>query len=72
MSIRIDLPAQEIAALKRVTKLEDESEAVVMAAREYLRLRHLRELKAVSGKVELDSDWQAREKLELAEIEFPR
>jgi hypothetical protein len=71
VSIRIDLPVHEIAALKRATKLEDEAEAVVMATREFLRLRGLRELKAVSGKIDFDSDWQAREELELSEIEFP-
>ena len=72
MSVRIDLPAQELADLKRATNLEDEAEAVVMAAREFLRLRRLRELKAVSGKVEFDSNWQAQEALELAEMEFPQ
>ncbi len=71
MSIQIELPAQEITALKRATKLEDEAEAVVMAAREFLRLHCLQELKAVSGKVEFDSTWQAQEELELAELEFP-
>ena len=72
MSIRIDLAAQEIADLKHATNLEDEAEAVVMATREFLRLRRLRELKAASGRVEFDSNWQAREELELAEIEFPQ
>ena len=45
-------------------------EAVVRAAREFIRLSRLRELKGVSGKVELNGDWQRLEDLELADIEF--
>ena len=50
MSINIELPAQEIAALKQLTKLENDADAVIKAAREFLRISRLRELKAVSGK----------------------
>ncbi|MHB1424251.1 MAG: hypothetical protein ACYC3I_13830, partial [Gemmataceae bacterium] len=39
MSINIESTAQEIAALKQFTKLEDDAEAVTKAAREFLRLR---------------------------------
>jgi hypothetical protein len=72
MSINVGLSAQEIAALKQVTKLEDEGEAVTKAAREFLRLSRLRELKIVSGKVEFESNWQELEELELNETDFPR
>lgn len=71
MSINIELSAQELAALKQLTKLQDDAEAVTMAAREFLRLSRLRELKAVSGKVEFDSNWQELEALELNEADFP-
>jgi hypothetical protein len=72
MSIRIDLTVQEIAALKQVTRLENDAEAVSKAAREFLRLTRLRELKAVSGKIEFESNWQELENLELGETDFPR
>jgi hypothetical protein len=71
MSIRIELPDQELAAIKQITKLDDAAEAVVRAAREFLRLSRLRELKAVSGKVDLDTDWQKLEELDLGEVGFP-
>lgn len=67
MSITIDMPAQEIAALKELTRLESDAEAVVAAAREFLRLSRLRELKAASGKVELEANWQEPEGLEVVE-----
>jgi hypothetical protein len=71
MSINIELPAPEIAALKQITKLDNEAEAVVKAAREFLRLTRLRELKGASGKVDFEDNWQQLETLELAETDFP-
>lgn len=72
MSIRIELPDQEIAALRHLTKTDSDSDAVVRAAREFLRLARLRELKAASGKVDFDPDWQKWEDLELGETDLPR
>jgi hypothetical protein len=72
VTINIELTAQEIAALKQFTKLEDDAEAVTQAAREFLRLSRLRELKTVSGKVEFESNWQELEELELGESDFPQ
>jgi len=72
VSINIELSAQEIAALKQVTKLEDDAEAVTKAAREFLRLSRLRELKAISGKVEFESNWKELEEFELRESDFPQ
>ena len=71
MNITIDMPAQEIAALKQLTKLENDAEAIIKAAREFLRLSRLRELQAVSGKVEFDN-WRELESLELGESDFPQ
>jgi hypothetical protein len=71
MSITIDLTAQEVAALKQFTKLQDDAEAVAKAAREFLRLSRLRELKTVSGKVEFEENWRELEQLELGEVDFP-
>jgi len=72
VSITIEMPAQEIAALKQLTRLENDAEAIVQAAREFLRLSRLRELKAVSGKVEFEANWQELEDLELRESALPQ
>jgi len=72
VSINIELTVQEIAALKQITKLENDAEAVSTAAREFLRLSRLRELKAVSGKVEFEANWQKLEELELGDSGFPQ
>jgi Arc/MetJ family transcription regulator len=72
MSITIDLTNQELTDIKQITKLEDDAEAVGKAVREFLRLSRLRDLKAVSGKVEWDDTWQELEALELSETNFPQ
>lgn len=72
MGMNIELTAQEIAALKQATQIENDAEAVTRAAREFLRLRRLRELKAVSGKVEFEANWRELEELEQMETDFPQ
>jgi Arc/MetJ family transcription regulator len=52
MSVTVNLSADEVAQIKRATEVEDEKEAVGKALREFLRVAGLRELKAVSGKVD--------------------
>jgi hypothetical protein len=71
MSITIEMTPQELAALKQVTKLQNDADAVTQAAREFLRLRRLRELKEVSGKVEVQDNWKELDELELNDSGFP-
>ena len=52
MSITIQMSDQDVAAIKELTQLQDEGEAIKKAAQEFLRLSRLRELKLASGKVE--------------------
>ena len=72
MSIDVPLTPQEVSALKRITNAQDDAQAVAEAAREFLRLVHLRELKAASGRVEFETNWQQLEAIELGEVELPR
>jgi hypothetical protein len=71
MTVNVTLSREELAQIKQLTKLDDEAAAVGQAAREYVRLCRLRELKEVSGKVEFDENWQELEFRELNEIGFP-
>jgi len=52
MSITVDLKHDEIALIKELTRLDDEAEAVSKAAREFLRMASLRQLKTASGKID--------------------
>ena len=60
-------PSDELAQIKRLTEIENESDAVTMAAREDLRVTRLRELKAASGNVDYEDVGGAMEALELRE-----
>jgi hypothetical protein len=71
VSIDLDLTPQELAAIKQITRLESDAEAVARAAREFLRLARLLELKAVSDKIEFEDRWRELEALELGEAGFP-
>jgi len=57
----------EVSQIQRFTELENESEAVTKAAREFLRVMQLRELKAASGNVDYQDVGEAMETLELRE-----
>lgn len=71
MVVPVNLSDEEISQIKRLTRLDDETEAVTRAAREFLRISQLKQLKSVSGKIDFDLDWQELESLELGEVGFP-
>lgn len=72
MSITVTLTSEELAQIKQIVKLDSDGEAVEKAAREFLRLSGLRQLKAVSGKVDFEDNWRELESLELDEVAFPK
>ena len=52
MSVTVNLNADELAQIKHFTQTDSDAAAVTEAARQFLRTRKLRELKASSGKVD--------------------
>ncbi len=71
MSVTVDLPAEELAQIRQLTHLNDDAQAVARAAKEFLRLSLLRQLKAVSGKVDFEDNWRELEAAEIAELRQP-
>jgi len=69
MSVTVNLNSDELAQIKRLTELDDESDAVTKAVREFLRVSQLRELKAASGRVDYQYVGAAMEALELRECD---
>ena len=67
MSVTVNLSADEVAQIKRATDMDDEQEAVAKAAREFLRVARLRELKAASGEMDYVGVGEEMEPLELRE-----
>jgi hypothetical protein len=72
VSVIIEMYAQEIQAIKQLTRVENDAEAITQAAREFLRINRLRELKNASGKVDFQSHWQALEDVEFDEAPLPQ
>ena len=72
MTIPVDLSPEEIEQIKQLTKLDSDADAVRQAARDYLRLRRLQELKTASGNVEYEENWQQLESLESGELGLPQ
>jgi hypothetical protein len=72
VSITVDLSAQDLAAIKQLTRLHDDAEAIAHAARQFVRLVKLRELKSASGNVEFENRSAELEDLELNETSIPR
>ena len=67
MSVTVDLTLDEVTKIKQFTALASESDAVTKAAREFLRVSELQELKASSGKLDYQEVGDAMEALELRE-----
>ena len=67
MSVTVDLRDDEIAQIKRLTGVDSDSAAIAQAAREFLRLAQLKELKTASGTVDYQENWHSLEALELKE-----
>lgn len=65
MSTTIDLTDHELAELRAYTKETDDAAAIRSAMNEYLRLARRLQLKALSGQVEMEENWQALEATEL-------
>ena len=65
MAITIDFPPNDLARLKEMTRVDDDAQAVVQAAREYMRIVGLRELRKMSGNVEFEETWRELDRIEL-------
>jgi hypothetical protein len=65
MSTNVDFSAQEIAELQALTNCDDPKDAIRAAAAEFVRYRKRQELRALSGKVQMEENWIELEAAEL-------
>jgi hypothetical protein len=61
MTTTVELSDQEIAELKSYTNQAEDAAAVRAAMVEYLRFARRMQLKAMSGNVEMEDNWQSLE-----------
>jgi uncharacterized protein YhdP len=71
MGITVTLSSDELAQIRKITQTESDSEAISRAAREFLRISQLRQLKAISGRVAYEDKSHQLEALEISEVDFP-
>ena len=69
MTAAIELSAEEFSELKRLTNEDDASAALRIATGEFIRHAKRMRLKALSGQVEMEENWQELEKVELSDAE---
>ncbi len=58
MSITLDISDELLSDLKKLTSVEDDSAAVTEAVNDYIRLKHLQELKGASGNIGFSEAWK--------------
>jgi hypothetical protein len=68
MVLQIEMTDNELALIKQATNQTDAAAAVAAAAREFVRISQLKQLKSVSGKVDFGLDWRGLESLEMGEL----
>ena len=72
MSVSIEMAPQELEDIRHFMKCEVDSIAILEALRDYVRIRRLRELKSLAGKVDFEDNWRQLEELEIKELELPQ
>jgi hypothetical protein len=65
MTTTVNLSDEEVAELQAATKQSDIGEALKTALREYVRYAQRQELMTLSGRVEMQENWQELEEAEL-------
>jgi hypothetical protein len=65
MTTMVNLSDEEIAELQAATKQSDIGEALKTALHEYVRYIQRQELMTLSGRVEMQENWQELEEAEL-------
>ncbi len=68
----VNLSDEEVAELRAATKQSDVDEALRTALREYVRYTQRQELMTLSGRVEMQENWQELEETELKAANEPR
>ncbi|MBW1783706.1 MAG: type II toxin-antitoxin system VapB family antitoxin [Deltaproteobacteria bacterium] len=67
MRTTINIKDDLMDALLALTKAKTKTKAVELSIREYIERKSIEELISLSGKIDIDSDWQKEEEAELNE-----
>ncbi|MCG6877594.1 MAG: type II toxin-antitoxin system VapB family antitoxin [Deltaproteobacteria bacterium] len=67
MRTTINIKDELMDAIMALTKAKTKTKAVEISIREYIERKSIEELISLSGKIDIDADWQMEEEAELNE-----
>jgi hypothetical protein len=68
MVVKVELKDDELALIKQATSQDNAAVAVTKAAREFLRINQLKQLKSATAEVDYNVDREGLESLEMGEL----
>ncbi len=67
MRTTLDLSDELIKELMRITRSKTKTDAIEQAIKDFIRRKKIEDLKSLSGKIEITSNWRSLRELELDE-----
>jgi len=65
MRATLNIPDDLLKEVQKITGEKSKTKAITVAMQEYIRQKKIKELMALSGKIDIDYDWEKEEKLEM-------
>jgi len=65
MRATLNIPDDLLKEVQKITGEKSKTRAITVAMQEYVRQKKIKELMALSGKIDIDYDWEKEEKLEM-------
>ena len=65
MRATLNIPDDLLKEVQKITGEKSKTKAITVAMLEYVRQKKIKELMALSGKIDIDYDWEKEEKLEM-------
>jgi metal-responsive CopG/Arc/MetJ family transcriptional regulator len=65
MRATLNIPDDLLAEVQKISGEKSKTRAITVAMQEYIRQKKIKELMALSGKIDIDYDWEKEEKLEM-------
>jgi metal-responsive CopG/Arc/MetJ family transcriptional regulator len=65
MRATLNIPDDLLKEVQKITGEKSKTRAITVAMQEYVRQKKIKELMALSGKIDIDYDWEKEEELEM-------
>ena len=65
MRATLNIPDDLIAEVQKLSGEKSKTKAITTAMQEFIRQKKMRDVIALSGKIEIDYDWEKEEELEM-------